>query len=191
MGQLSSDIKRIESESNMRLIINLKEMFDLVFFPKNDGLKQAIGQAILDQIKENAENAKFLAGSTTKGYSKAYAESDNGIVYGKKAGAKPTLRASGDMLESMSLDVSDNANKLVIEFSDSDESAKAHGHVTGGGNLPKRDFFGLDQADINKIRRQFDDAVSDALALDLAGEIIEQGEETDLDFISRLLNGEG
>jgi hypothetical protein len=175
----------------MRLIVDLKEMFDLVFFPKDDGLKQAIGQAILDQIKENAQSAKFLAGSTTKGYSKAYAESDNGIVYGKRAGAKATLTASGDMLNSIEVDVGDNPNKLVLEFSDEEESAKAHGHVTGGGYLPKRDFFGLDQADINKIRRQFDNAVSDALAIDLAGEIIEQGEETDLDFISRLLNGEG
>jgi hypothetical protein len=191
LGQLSSDIRRINDEDDLRLVVNLKEMFDLPFFPQNDGLKQAIGQAILDQIKDNAQSAKFLAGSTAKGYSKAYAESGAGIVYGKKTGAKPTLTASGDMLESMNIDVSDDANKLIILFTDSENSQKAHGHVNGSDVLPKRDFFGLDQADLNRIKRQFDNEVIDAVAQELAGEVISQGEETDLDFISRLLDGEG
>jgi hypothetical protein len=191
LAQLSSDIKRINDEDDLRLVVNLKEMFDIPFFPQNDRLKQSIGQAILDQIKENATQAKFLSGSTTKGYSKAYAESDAGIVYGKKKGAKPTLRASGDMLESMDIDVGDDANKLIILFTDSENSQKAHGHVNGSDVLPKRDFFGLNQADLNKIKRQFENDVLDAAALEMAGEIITQGEETNIDFISRLLNGEG
>ena len=32
--------------------------------------------------------------------------------------------------------------EVTIEFT-SDQNDKAHGHVNGGGNLPKRDFFGL------------------------------------------------
>jgi len=190
LSGLSSDIKRINDEDDLRLVVNLKEMFDLPFFPENDSLKQSIGQAILDQIKENASNSKFLNGQG-KGYSKAYAESDAGIVYGKVAKEKANLRASGDMLESMDVDVSDEANKLIILFTDSENSQKAHGHVNGANYLPKRDFFGLNQADLNKIKRQFDNQVIDAVAQELAGEVISQGEDSNLDFISRLLNGEG
>ena len=192
MGKLANDIDRNTlNQSNVKMKVDLKDMFDLAFFPKDDGLKQAIGQAILDKIKDNAEKAKFLDGSSNKGYSEEYSKSDEGIIYGKKKGAKPTLRASGDMLESMGIDVTNNANFLVIEFSDSQESEKAHGHITGGGNLPKRDFFGLDGKDLNEIRRRFDNAVSDAFALELAGKIISQNEQTDLDFISRILEDEG
>lgn len=191
MSQIDSDIKRqIANQDNISLRINLKEIFDLPFFPENDALKQAIGQMALDLIKERADQGRFFSGSSKKGYSKVYSESDMGVIYGKRAGGKVNLRASGDMLESMVVDVSDNPNYLFIEFSDSLESEKAHGHITGGVGV-KRDFFGLDFQDIKKIRAQFEDRVVDAAALELAGETINQGEETDLDFITRLINGEG
>lgn len=188
MGNLSSDIKRKNNEDDLRLSIDLKEMFDLPFFPKDDGLRQAIGQAIIDAIKDKAMSGDFLSGSSKKGYSKAYAESDAGVIYGKKAGAKPNLNASGDMLNSLTLDLPSNFNKLDVAFLDSLESQKAHGHVNGSDILPKRDFFGLTQKELNEIARRFDNAVSDAVALELVGETVEQGEETDIDFISRLIN---
>lgn len=190
MGSLSSDTKRINDEDDLRLVVNLKNMFDLPFFPKDDGLRQSIGQAIIDKIVINTKDGKFLAGSSSKGYSKAYSESDAGIIFGKKKGAKPTLSASGDMLNSIVLDLPRDVNKLEIGFMDSLESQKAHGHVNGSDILPKRDFFGLDQKDINDIKRRFDNAVSDAVALELVGQTIDQNEQTDLDFISRLLSGE-
>lgn len=188
MGNLSSDIRRKNSEEDLRLTVNLSEMFNLPFFPKDDGLRQAIGQAIIDAIVKKAESGDFLSGSTRKGYSKAYSESDAGVIYGKKAGAKVNLRASGDMLNSLTVDLPSTSNKVEIAFIDSLESQKAHGHVNGSDVLPKRDFFGLTNKELSDIAKRFDNAVSDAFALELVGQTIEQGEETDIDFISRLIN---
>lgn len=188
MGNLSPDIKRINEEDDLRLTVNLKEMFDLPFFPKDDGLRQAIGQAVIDAIKNKAESGDFLAGSSKKGYSKEYAESEAGIVYGKKTGAKPNLNASGDMLNSIALDLPTNTDRVVINFLDSLESQKAHGHVNGSDILPKRDFFGLTNSELRTIAKQFDGEVVDAAALELVGETVEQGDESDLDFITRLLS---
>lgn len=187
MGNLSPDIRRKNQETDLRLIVNLAEMFDLPFFPKDDGLRQSIGQAIIDEIRKKAEDGDFLSGSTKKGYSKAYAESDAGVIYGKKTGAKVNLTASGDMLNSLTLELPDSSNRIDIAFIDSDESRKAHGHVNGSEVLPKRDFFGLTNQELSQIARRFDSAVGDAFALELVGQTIEQGEETDIDFISRLL----
>ena len=186
MGNLSSDIKRKNSEEDLRLTVNLSEMFNLPFFPQDDGLRQAIGQAIIDAIVRKAENGDFLSGSTRKGYSKAYSESDAGVIYGKKAGARVNLRASGDMLNSLTVDLPSTSNKVEIAFIDSLESQKAHGHVNGSEVLPKRDFFGLTNKELSDIAKRFDSAVSDAFALELVGQTVEQGEETDLDFMARL-----
>lgn len=190
MAAVSNKITRfINDQSNVRLKVRLKDVFDIPFFPKDDGLRQAIGQVILDMIKGHAEGSDFFSGSTKKGYSEEYAESESGIVYGKKKGDKVNLRASGDMLESMVLNLDDD-NSIVIEFSDSTESEKAHGHINGSDVLPRRDFFGLSTSDIRELRGQFESRVIDAAALEMAGEVIQQGDQTDLDFITRLLSGE-
>jgi hypothetical protein len=188
LGNLSSDIKRKNTEDDLRLSIDLKEMFDLPFFPQDDGLRQAIGQAIIDAIKAKAESSDFLSGSSKKGYSKEYAESDEGVVYGKKAGAKANLTASGDMLNSMDVSLPSNNNKLEIFFIDNLESNKAHGHVNGSNILPKRDFFGLTAAELKDVAREFDRVVIDAAALELADTGVSQGDQGNLDFISGLLN---
>jgi hypothetical protein len=188
---LSSDIKRKNSENDLRLTVNLAEMFNLAFFPDDDGLRQAIGQAIIDQIVKNTEASEFLSGSSKKGYSKEYAESDEGIIYGKKKGKPANLHASGDMLNSITVELTSNRSKLDIAFTDTLESQKAHGHVNGSEVLPKRDFFGLSQGDLSKIAKKFDNAVSDAFALTLVNQTVDQGDQTNLDFISKLLEENG
>jgi hypothetical protein len=191
MAGLSSDIKRKNSENDLRLTVNLAEMFNLAFFPDDDGLRQAIGQAIIDQIVKNTEASEFLSGSSKKGYSKEYAESDEGIIYGKKKGGPANLHASGDMLNSITVELPSNRSKLDIAFTDTLESQKAHGHVNGSEVLPKRDFFGLSQGDLSKIAKKFDNAVSDAFALTLVNQTVDQGDQTNLDFISKLLEENG
>lgn len=190
MAQRASDLKLKNNEDDLRLVVNLKEIFNLPFFPNDDGLRQSIGQDILDRIRERAESSDFLTGSSKKGYSKEYAESDAGIIFGKKAGARPTLNASGDMLNSMTVDLPNNTDRLEIGFLDSTESQKAHGHVNGSDILPRRDFFGITQAEVIEVRKRWENQVVDAAALEIAGETIQQGEENDLDFILGLLNGE-
>lgn len=190
-GKLSSDIKRSgEKSEDPTLEVNLKEMFNLPFFPKDDGLRQAIGQEIIDKIVSNTGDSNFLSGSSNKGYSKAYAESDAGVIYGKKAGKKANLSASGDMLASIELNLPSNENKLVIDFSDKLEASKASGHITGDATGVKRDFFGLDQADVNKIAKRFDNAVTDAVALELAkSDTVSQGNQSNIDFVKSLIGG--
>lgn len=193
MGKLDSSIERDLTKTAVSMEIDLAEMFGLSFFPQDDALRQSIGQVIIDKIIANAKDSKFLSGSSNKGYSKAYAESNAGEVYGKKTGAKANLYASGDMLNSMDINLPSDSNKLVIEFLDSEESLKAHGHITGDkrGVGVKRDFFGLDHKDIQSIARDFEDAVLNAAALEMAGEQINQGEQDNLSFILGLLGGQG
>lgn len=193
MPKLASDIKRKLTGENPVLTVNLKEMFDLPFFPESDSLRQAIGQAIIDKIKENTSRGEFLEQSAgAKKYSKEYAESYEFKVYGKQQG-RVNLKASGDMLGSIELALPDDKNKVVIDFSDETEAAKAHGHITGNVGK-KRDFFGLSDADLSQLAKQFEPRVLDAMLAFQAGEQLKQQADgqSDLDFLlQRIADGEG
>jgi len=144
--------------NNPRLEINLKEIFGKNL-PSDGALVEAIGQAILDRIVERTESGKGVNGKGFKGYSTSYKESLDFKAFGKSG--KVNLKLSGDMLGLM--DITDQSrNKLTIGWDDSDEAAKAHGHITGGGaggNLPVRDFFGLTQKDLREIKNKFKDDI--------------------------------
>lgn len=181
---ISRDIKRsLSDQTSVSLVVDLKEVFSVPFFPDDDRLRQAIGQEIIDMITARAKDSNFFSGSSAKGYSLAYAESDAGVVFGKDKGARATLSASGDMLAAMDLDLPSDRNKLKVLFTDTLESEKAHGHIKGSNSLPKRDFFGLSSSDVNDLRNKFDNTVTDAIAQTLAGEDISQGGQSNLDFI--------
>ena len=85
-----------------------------------------------------------------------------------------------------------DANYVVIDFTDSLESEKAHGHITGNKNGPgvKRDFFGLDNKDLKSIMSDFESTVMDAAAATLANDTVSQGDQSNLDFVLGLLNGQ-
>lgn len=187
----STDATLKGGENDLRLVVNLKEIFNLPFFPEDDSLRQAIGQDVLDKIRERATSSDFLGKSSSKGYSEEYAESDAGVIFGKNKGAPATLEASGDMLNSMTVELPSSSDKLEIAFLDSLESQKAHGHIHGSNFLPKRDFFGLTNTEVREISGRWESQVVDAAAIELAGESISQGDDSDLDFILGLLNGEG
>lgn len=193
MANIARDMRRKLAGDNPVITLNLKEMFDLPFFPESDTLRRSIGQAVLDLIKEKTADGLFLEKSSGAGkYSKEYVESFEFKVYGKSPD-RVNLRASGDMLESMVLEYPEDFNKLVIQFSDETEAAKAHGHITGSVGK-KRDFFGLTDGDLAKIKREFEDVVLDTMLNFQAGESLRQRGENqgELDFIlERLEDGEG
>ena len=124
----------------------------------SEALKQAIGQAIIDKIQDRTQKGISLAGKAFRKYSKAYKASDDFKAAGKTS--KVNLRLSGDMLETMDI-VDETKNTITIGWDDSDDAGKAHGHITGGGSLPKRDFFGLRPKDIASLKAEFADDVKD------------------------------
>ena len=160
MAKLTRGQSRKLSGNNPKLDINLEELFG-VDLSGNDSLKQAIGQEIIDRIVSRTEGNTSLSGRAFKRYSKAYKQSDEFKAAGK--GSKVNLRLSGDMLGLMDI-VDERDNTLTIGWFDEDEAAKAHGHITGGGNLPKRDFFGLTSSDISSIEAKFASEIDEVKA---------------------------
>lgn len=115
--------------------------------PDSSTFRAAVGQAIIDQIRENASSGLNRKGKKFRGraakYSQQYAESLEFKAAGKsKNNVNMTL--TGDMLTNMDV-VKETRDTIVIGFADSEEAKKAHGHITGAKDGPrvKRDFFGL------------------------------------------------
>ena len=118
-------------------------------------LREALGQALLDKMLERTESGKSRLNKPFRKYSKAYKESDDFKASGK--GSTVNLTLSGDMLGL--LDITEQSdNTITLGWDDSDEAAKAHGHITGDPNGPrvKRDFFGLTNSDIATIKSEFE-----------------------------------
>lgn len=120
----------------------------------NSRLKEVIGQAIIDKIQERTQSNKSRTGSSFKRYSKSYKSSLDFKAAGKSSTVNLTL--TGDMLNLMDI-TDDTGNTITIGWDESDEAAKAHGHITGNRRGPgvKRDFFGLPAGELDKIVNEF------------------------------------
>jgi len=72
-------------------------------------------------------------------------------------GGAPQLSVSNRMLSSIQTRVQ-GARRVILFFGDRLSAAKAHGHHTGGGNVPERRFFGLHPSEMvnlyETLRRQ-------------------------------------
>ena len=149
--------KRTLSKNSPKITINLNEMFGDEF-PDSEALKLAVGQAIVDRIRERTRDGISKDGRTFKKYSKSYIDSLPFKSFGKSAG-DTNLTLSGDMLGLMDV-VDTEGGRITIGWEDDTQAAKAHGHITGAkGNLPVRDFFGLPQTEIEDIKEQLADRV--------------------------------
>lgn len=58
------------------------------------------------------------------------------------------------MLDLMDV-IEDDPSSITIGWTDTDEALKATGHIKGEGNLPKRDFFGLTNKEIDELKRLY------------------------------------
>jgi hypothetical protein len=146
-------------QTNVHQKINLKDELGIDLSGRDD-LKEMIGQAIIDKIKERTAAGADINGEAFKGYSKTYKESLEFKAAGK--GNNVNMRLSGDMLELM--DFSINGNTIKIGWDDVEQSKKAHGHITGGGFLPKRNFFGVTNDDLKDIKKDFLNALKDKVS---------------------------
>lgn len=114
-------------------------------------LREQIAQDLLDKILERAESGVDINGKRFKGYSKQYINSDSFKAFGKDP-SKVNLRLTGDMLELLDV-IQSSPDEVVLGWTDVGEAKKAYGHIEGTGKLPKRDFFGLTNSDIQDIKR--------------------------------------
>ena len=115
-------------------------------FPLAEDAKREIGLAIIEKIIERTRNKKqSLNGGSFTNYSEAYA---------KKKGVNVTdvnLTLFGDMLNSLSI-TQIIGNKIKIESDDRFQTPKIFNHDTGD-TLPKRQFFGVLNSELNEIKR--------------------------------------
>lgn len=155
--------KRIESIKNMRVKFDLEEIFGVTLGGKK-ALRQALGQAIIDRMESRTKNSKDINDRQFVKYSKQYRESDDFKAAGKTGKVNMTL--SGDMLADVDI-LRDTPKEITIGFNDPDESAKAHGHVTGAVRKDgkARDFFGLSNKDIKAIKQEFLPDLKEAIRL--------------------------
>lgn len=146
-------------------------------FMSSPDVKRLIGANIVREIRKRTADERIdKEGNPFKGYSKAYAKSLFGQVYGKHAGETANLKASGEMLAAMNATPSGNYD-IKVSFLDERSAAKAHGHITGAkGRLPVRDFFGLPEDDIAMIVKEvMSDASKSTLELDIERILQERG----------------
>lgn len=188
MAKIAGEMKRSLSANNPKITLDLADVYGVETLPDDNLLRQAIGQAIVDKIVENAKSGDFLAKSSgANKYSESYQSSDEFKVYGKSAG-DVNLTASGDMLRAIDFEISGDG-KMSIYFNDELEAAKAHGHITGNVGK-KRDFFGLDQKDLVLVTSEFREVVRQEVENQGRRIEIETQQEQDLNFVLRLISGQ-
>jgi hypothetical protein len=139
-------LSRIEQE------IDLEEIFgqDL---SQAEGLKAAIGQAIIDRMVERTEGGIAVTGRPLRApYSKHYQESLEFKAAGKSKG-RVNMTLTGDMLASLDV-LSTSGNKIKVGIADESQIPKAYNHIVGD-TVPKRPFFGITQTELKDIAREF------------------------------------
>jgi hypothetical protein len=134
------------------------DLADLGFnIPNNAELKFAIAQSMVNAIVDRTLSNKDAFGSNFTSYSKEYINSLEFQAYDKSAG-DVNLKLTGEMLDSIEV-ASTSGNKVVIRVTP-DQAAKAFNHITGD-TVKKRNFFGITEKEINKIKKEFRSSVND------------------------------
>lgn len=134
-----------------KLDVNLNELFGKRV-RLTPALKEHIGQAIIDKIRERSSDNKDVNGIKFKSYSKEYIKSDDFKAYGKKKG-DINLELTGDMMSELDI-TKVKGNTLTISWEDSTEQAKAYNHNIGD-TVKKREFLGLQSKEANEIAKEF------------------------------------
>jgi hypothetical protein len=143
---------------NVRLEIDLEELYGGEVADR-PAARQALGQAIIDAIVDQAEsgedkNGQAFAGKASK-YSDVYAESLEFKAFGKSQG-DVNMTQTGSMLAALDIR-EDDASSIEIGWdAGSEDGKKAHGHITGSVGRT-RDFFGLPTSELKAIAKRFED----------------------------------
>ena len=144
--------QKISDQNDVRLEVDLIEMFGQSV-PDSTAFRQSVGQAIIDKIRDRTENNQFM-NNAKQTYSEDYVESTAFKAYGKSK-SDVNLTQTGDMLGLLDI-VEETENKIVLGWTDSLQSNKAHGHITGNVGA-KRNFLGVPAAELKSIASKFKD----------------------------------
>lgn len=139
------------TKSSLYQEFDLEDIFgvDLSSYP-DIGL--SFGQGVIDRIIDRTKSGKDIDGKAFKGYSEDYVNSLEFKAFGKsKSDVNMTLE--GNML--LDLDILDfSGNKIRVGLRDNTEILKGFNHNTGD-TVPKREFFGLTNSEIEELRSEF------------------------------------
>jgi len=126
-------------------------------YPKEYRL--AIGQAIVEYIRERTQSGRGVGGKSFPAYSKSYMKSLDFRVSGKTK--KVNLTLSGDMLAQLDV-IKQKRGEIVVGYDPSDEVApRVEGNVRGTYGNPTplkgkaRPFLGLTEKEKEKILKDF------------------------------------
>lgn len=156
------------SKNNVEQTIDLKEMFG-VSFKGRPLLREALGQAILDKIRDRSDDGRGISfdksgnGRPVKlktPYSKAYTNSLDFKAFGKSKN-KVNMELTGDMLGLMDVK-RQTSDTITIGWDERDENNKAFNHATGD-TVPRRPFFGCSKSELKTIGKQFKSEIKEAL----------------------------
>lgn len=131
--------------------INLEDEFGVSFKGRPD-LRQKIGQAVIDKIVQRTESNRDVNGKQLPKYSDSYVKSKQFRRYGKSS-SDINMTLKGDMMTSLDI-TKETGNSVTIGFDDKTSEAKAANHnqgITG----KKREFFGVNQSELNQIKSEF------------------------------------
>lgn len=167
---------------NLNLSENeVSQSFDFVeefgFSPsENQGLALTIAQDMIDIIQKRTAKSDNIYNNDFKKYDEDYIESEDFKAFGKTK--KVNMKLTGDMLASIDvLEISDSTVKIGIN--DAEEAAKAYGHMTGmkghpylDGKTPKRQFFGINSGEIEKLRNKYKSDIDTTKPFKTAGDVL-------------------
>lgn len=132
--------------------IDLADLFGQSNLPSS--FKERVGQAIIDDMVNRVlKEEKSIHGRGMKAYDEDYINSDEFKAYGKSKNSV-NMSLTGAMMNLLDIKEIDG-DTVVIGWNEQEQNAKAHGHMTGGNNLPKREFFGANQKALEEIKTQF------------------------------------
>jgi len=123
-----------------------------------DSVTEAFAQALIDKMVDRTQSGRDVNGKLFPKYSKSYTESLGFKVFGKSKG-DVNMTLTGDMLASIEPEI--DQGKLKLSVTGSENITKAFAHMTGYkghpvlAGKPKREFFGINDAELAKIRKNF------------------------------------
>lgn len=116
--------------------------------------RQAIAEAIIDQIQARTASGKSVTGRQFPGYTDEYRK--------RKGQGNVDLTFSGDMLFNSLKLLSESSGTILIGYENgTDENAKAEGNILGtyGQKRPipgkKRNFLGIQKQELDQILSEF------------------------------------
>lgn len=121
---------------------------------KNESIRQVFFEAAFDKMLARLDQGRGVDGKL-HAYSKSYKESLAFAAFGKSNTVN--MQLTGDMVQSVTV-LDSSQSKLKIGIDDSEQAAKAYGHITGmkghptlDGKVPERNWFGWKDSELIKI----------------------------------------